>query len=191
MPGAPVRIELGIGSRCERPVHLTPLSGGCATVDRRAQERMAKCDLEAEADQAISLGWSQLLDGDAKLGCRPDEQHRLTRRIGRRHEQQLLRRRGQLIHAALEARLDLTRQRFVAREPKASCQRTRRPTSRQLEQGERVPARFGEYPLAHAPVHGNGDGRSEQFACEGIRKSAEGQLREAAERLESARTASG
>ena len=52
VPGAAIRVGLGIGRLGERAMDLAPLLGGGCPVDRRANERMAEDDAGREREQA-------------------------------------------------------------------------------------------------------------------------------------------
>ncbi len=55
MPCMAIGIELGIGGGSERPVRGSARLGRCRAIDRRAQERVAKYDLQAELQQPVRL----------------------------------------------------------------------------------------------------------------------------------------
>ena len=88
MPGAAIRVDLGIGRFRERSVDLAPLVRSCCPVHSRAHEWMTEHDSGVEGDQAVRLGGvrGRLRDSEA-LGGAPLERG-VAGRIGRRHEQQ-------------------------------------------------------------------------------------------------------
>ena len=86
--------------------------------------------------------------------------------------------RGKPLDAMLEARLDPALQRQLARQAEAARHACRRRVARQFEQGERVAARLGEDPLAHARVQRRADDRREELARRRVRKPGEPQIRQ-------------
>ena len=162
MPGAAIRVELGVGGCRQRPMRGVPLVRRRRAVDRRAQKRVAKRDLRSELQQAVGFRRRQLVHRDADLLRGAKEQRRLTRRIGCGHEQQPLRRGRQLLARAagssLRSGLATIRRPAARIRPRAPW----RELAWQLEQRERIAARLREYPLAHALVERSGDDRREQ-----------------------------
>jgi hypothetical protein len=186
MPSEAIWIEVRVGGRRERPMRGASLVGRGLAVDRGPQERVAELDLQSEVKQPLRLRRSQLIKRDPEFRCSAHEQRRLTGRVARSHEQQTLRHRRQLLHAPPEARFDPLWQRSVAGEPEASRQRRERRSAWQLEQRKRIAARLGQYPVAHAVVHGSRDDRGKELPRRAIRQSQERQLWESGKLLEPA-----
>jgi hypothetical protein len=113
---------------------------------------VAEHDLLAELKQAIRFRGSYRLSWDAQDRGRSPKQNRLTGRLGRSHQQQPLGRGGQPLDAPPETRFDPARQRLLARQAEAASQSRRGQFAGQLKQRQRIPARLGEYPIAHALV---------------------------------------
>ena len=100
-----------------------------------------------ELDQPRRLGRCRRVRSDPKpLGRAPQQEH-VTHRLGGRREQQPLRRIRKRPDAPQEALLDLARQRPRVGTSEPTGQLRRRQPPRQLQQGERITARFGDDPV--------------------------------------------
>ena len=142
---------------------------------------MAEGDPRAEFHQPVPHGRGDRVDLQPQLGRRSPQQRELAGRFGGGQQQQPPRRLRQLLHAAQEARLDAARQLAVARRVEASLEPRVRELPWQLEQGQRVPARLGEDPRAHALVQRRADHRRQQLARVRPRQAADPQLRQSGE----------
>ena len=126
MPGASVRIDLGICRIGERAVRQpTRLSRG-SLVDRRAHQRMSEPHSDAELDQPSRSRRSRGSGINPEQLGRTPHRHRVTDRLGRGDEQQQPRRLRKRHQPALEGLLDAPRQRPRARQPES-----RRPAERE------------------------------------------------------------
>ena len=94
-----------------------------------------------------------------------------------------------MLHAPPEACFDSPWYRSTAGKPKPARQHPGRRPAGELEQRERVAVRLGEYPFAHASVHGGGNDRPQQFARGGIRQAAQSQLGQPSQLLKPAQLA--
>ena len=157
MPGAAIGIDLGVGRLGERAVDALALLRRGRAVDRGAHERMPEAHLRAELDQARRRRRRRRVGRDPERGRRPPHQQRIADRLGRRDEQQQPRRRRQRRQPLPEALLDAARQRRAVGQPEPARQLRGRPAARQLQQRQRVAARLGHDPIAHALVERTGD----------------------------------
>ena len=155
MPRAPVGIELRVGRLGERPVHVAAVAAGRAA--RYTAERTSGCEKRTRSTE---------LDQPGGLG-RPPGVARRSRAARRRAtagstspsgsaaavSSSSCVSRGSAWTRCEEGLLDAARQRSRVGEPEPAGELGRRQPARQLEQRERVAARLGEDPVAHALVH--------------------------------------
>ena len=106
MPGAAIRVGLGIGRLGERAMDLGPLIGGGGPVDRGANERMPEGHVRPERDQAARLcGMGRRFRDPETLG-RPPHERRVPGRVARGDEGEEPRVTRQSRHSPLEALFD-------------------------------------------------------------------------------------
>ena len=117
VPGAAIRIDIGIGGLGERAVDALALLRRCRGLDRRTDERMTEAHLRAEVDQSGVGRRRGRVRPDPERRGRPPHQHRIAHRLGRRDEQQQSCRRGQRRQPLGEALLDPPRQRHAVGQP--------------------------------------------------------------------------
>ena len=120
---------------------------------------MAEGYLRAQVKQAIGLRGTGGLSPDLQPPGRSPQQMRLAGRLGRGHQQQPLGRGGKLLRAPQKAGFDPPWQRRLARQAEPAGQFRRGQVTRQLNQGERVAVRLGQYPLPHAVIEWPAEGR--------------------------------
>ena len=77
-----------------------------------------------------------------------------------------------------ESLLDPLRQRRVVGQPEPARELGRREATWQLQQGQRVAARLGHDPIAHALVERTGDHRREELVRIAVVQPAQGELRQ-------------
>ena len=161
MPRAAVGVQLGIGRVGERAVHRPSLLGPCACVDGRPQQRMMKRDAAVDGDQLGVLGPRSRIGGQTERPAGPPEKRRVPRRLGCGEQEQSLRVLRKVPDPAPEAGLDQAFQRSGVRYGKAARKARAIERARKLEQGERVPPRLGDDPVAHRLVQDAEAGRLE------------------------------
>ena len=147
VPGAAIRIDVGIGGIGERAVHVPTVLRRASAVDRRTHERMTEAHLRAEFNQSHGGRRRGRVRPDAEPGGRPPHQHRIPCRLSRRDEKQESRRRRERRQPLPEALLDPRRHRRAAGQPQPACELGRRPATCQLKQRQRVAARRRHDPI--------------------------------------------
>ena len=183
MPGAAIRIHLGIGRLGQRAVHLLALGHGRRPVHRRAHQRMAEAHAGAERDQLRHLGRRRRLGRDPEPLGRAPEQGHVADRLGRRGQQEPPRVGRERLEAAPEAPLDPPRQRVAGR-----AARTLPPARQASGRGAAPATRADCLRLADDPVpdplveHARQRG-GEQGARVAVREPLDGELRQAGERI--------
>ena len=178
VPGAAIRIDIGIGGLGERAVDALALLRRCRSLDGRTDKRMPEAHLSPEIDQSRAGERRGRVRPDAELRGRPPHQHRIPHRLGRRDEKQQSCRRGQRRQPLSESLLDPLRQRRVVGQPEPARELGRREATRQLEQSQRVAARLGHDPIAHALIERAGDHRREELVRIAVVQPAHGELRQ-------------
>ena len=98
VPGAAIRIDIGIGGLGQRAVDALALLRRCRSLDRRADKRMTEAHLSPEIDQSRAGERRGRVRPDAQLRGRPPHQHRIPDRLGCRDEEQQSGGRGQRRH---------------------------------------------------------------------------------------------
>jgi len=91
MPGAAIRVALGIGGLCQRPMRVSTPVGGRGTVDRRPEQWVAERDSRTEQRSGRPLRQEQLLRSEDQAGQRLAKGALDRRSVGRAEEQQALR----------------------------------------------------------------------------------------------------
>jgi hypothetical protein len=157
VPGAAIRIDIGIGGLRECTVDVLALLRCRPAVHRRAHERVSEPHLRAEIDQSSVGRRHGRVRPRAELGRRPPHQHRIPHRLGRSGEKQQPRRRRQRRQPLREALSDPPRQRRGIRQPEPARKLGRRAATWQLEQRQRVAARLGHDPITHPLIERTGD----------------------------------
>ena len=113
---------------------------------------MTERDLLSEGQQSVRLGVDRRRGGDPEPLGRAPHQQRIARRLGGREQQQSPRLFGQGLEPPSEALLDPPRQRrrlgLSAQQPETARQLRCRQPPRQLQQGQRIPARLGHDPIS-------------------------------------------
>jgi hypothetical protein len=156
VPGPPVRIDSRVGGLGQRAVQLLPRLERCRPVGRRADQRMPEPHPRAELRQPRLRRRPRRPGADREPPGRPPHQHRVAGRIGRRQLQQPPGLRWQGLQLPPEALLDPPVQRYRAADPEPARQLRRREPPRQLQQRQRVPARFGDDPVPDPRVQRSG-----------------------------------
>ncbi len=111
MPGTAIGIDVRVGGLRQRLVHAAEVFRRRGPVDGRAHQRMPKPYAGAELEQAGRGRGRRVPDPDIETVGRPPHEHRLSRRLGRRDEQQLPRSRRKRRQPSPEAVLDPARER--------------------------------------------------------------------------------
>jgi hypothetical protein len=151
VPRAAIRIDLCIRGVGECAVDALALLRCGRAINRRPHERMPEADLRPElhARRRRRPCRGRL---DAQLGRRVPHEQRITNRLGRRDQEQDPRRLRERREPLPEALLDATGERGAAVQAEPAGEFVRRPAARELEQCERIAARLGDDPIAHALV---------------------------------------
>ena len=163
VPGAAIRIGVGIGGLGERVVHAPALFWRASAVDRRTHERMTEPHLRAESNQSDAGRRCGGVRPDAEPGGRPQHQHRIPGRLSRRDEKQEPRRRRERRQPLPVALLDPSRHRRAAGQPEPSRELGGRPATWQLKQRQRVAVRLGHDPITHLLIERAGEHCPEQL----------------------------
>jgi hypothetical protein len=116
----------------------------------------------AELHQPLGLGGIRRIDPDPEPLGRSPHQCRLAGRLGRRDQQQPLGLGRQLPKPSPKTVLDSSGERLDVREPEPACHLRRRQPTRQLQQRQRIAARLGDDPVAHAFIQRPPDHRVQQ-----------------------------
>ena len=194
VPRAAIGIDLRIGRLGQRPMHAPPVLGRCRPVDRRAHERMAEPHPGAELEQPRRLGRQP-----PRPAAMPEQRRpRATAASGRRPARPPRR----AAAAGVSAGSGSTRRRklssirlgsgSVAGSPKPPASSRRRQPARQLQQRQRVAARLGDDPVAHALVQRPAAPPTpSSVARVAVRQAFEPQLRQPGQRVELAGLAHG
>ena len=170
--------------RSPRPAPDAPPGGrgsGRRPVDRRADERMPEPHPDPELDQPGLLGRPARVASDPELLGRAPQQAHVADRLGRRHQQQALGLARKRPDPLQEGLLDAAGQRPRVGKPEPARELRRRQPTRQLQQRERVAARLGDDPVAHALVQPPRHRRRQQRAGVVVGEPADDQLRQAGE----------
>ena len=178
VPGATIGIGAGVGDLGERLVGAPLLVRRGRPVHRGPNERMAEPHVGAELDQAGRLRRSRRVALDPERGGRLPHQQRIAHRLGRRDQEQELRRRRQLRQALLEAFLDAPGQRRPSVQPQPARQLRGCLASGQLQQRERITARLGHDPIAHPLVERTRDHGLQQRPRVTVVETADHELRQ-------------
>ena len=157
VPGATIRIDVGIGGLRESAVHAPALLRRASTVDRRTHERMNEAHLRAENNQSRGCRRRGRVRADAEPGGRPPHQHGIACRLSRRDEEQEPRRRRERRQPLPEALLDPPRHRRGAGQREPARELGRRPAAWQLKQRQRVAARLGHDPITYPLIERPGE----------------------------------
>jgi hypothetical protein len=121
VPGTAIGIELRIDHLRQRGVHPPAIGRRCASVSRRAHQRMPEPHPDADLEQPGRFGKTGRLGAEPEPAGRPPHQHRVAGRLGRRDHEQPPGILGQVVDPPQEAVLDLARQRLT-RPPEAAGQ---------------------------------------------------------------------
>ena len=135
----------------------------------------------ADRQQPLGLGRGRRLHSDPQPPGRPPDQHRVAGRVGRRDQQQPLRRLRQPPEPLPEAVLKPPQQPRRGRDTKRASQLPLCQPLRQLQQGQRVAARLGDEPLLDPLVQRPPDHRGQQLPGVTVTQPSDGQLRQTAE----------
>src|SRR3954468_9822071 len=111
---------------------------------------MTEGDSVADREQPGCLRIVRRRRPDAEPLGRAPEQQRIPYWLGGRELQQLTRVLGQRLDPADETLLDTAPQRLSFEDPDPAGELCRRQALRQLEQCQRIAARLGDDPVAHA-----------------------------------------
>ena len=141
---------------------------------------MAEAHAVVDRDQVLGVGQRLMTIQVHALGGLEQERG-IADRLGRREQQDLLRRRGHPLHPASEGLLDADRQRRGVGEPKAAGQLRRVAAARQLEQRQRVAGRLGDDAVPDAVVQRAGDHRLEQRSRVVVVEAFDHELRQTAQ----------
>jgi hypothetical protein len=82
VPRSAVRIDIGVGNRSQRSVHLASLGRRSRLVDRRTDERMAEYDTWRHFQQAVSFDIVSCGLVDAELLCCSPQKTGIARWLG-------------------------------------------------------------------------------------------------------------
>ena len=159
VPGAPVRIDRGVGGLGQHGVRLPPDLQRGRPVGRGAHQRMPEPHPAAELRQLRRRGRAGRGGSDAQPSGGPPHQRRVAGRVGRGQLQQAPRRLGQRLDLPPEAVLDPPGQRDRAAEPEPARQLRRGQPAGQFEQGQRVAVRVGDDLLPDPRVQRAGQHR--------------------------------
>src|ERR1700728_4109592 len=89
VPGAAVRVDIGLSGLSQRSVHAASLGGGCRFVESRADQRMAKKAAERHFQQAICLNWGSCGLVDPEIPGGAPEKTSIARWLGSREQEQV------------------------------------------------------------------------------------------------------
>ena len=179
VPGAAIRVELGIGCVRQRAVSLAPLVRLRRPVHRRAHERMTEHHCTVQRQQAFRLRGVRGRLRDPKLLRRAPQKRRVADRFCCRQEQQPPRVAREPHQPPREALLDPGGQRQRCRQPETSGELGGRQPARELQERERIPACLGDDPLEHGLVQPRREDGLQQRPCIPAAQRLDAELREA------------
>ena len=162
---------LGKGS-----VHETSLADRRVLVHDRTDDGMTEAHLRSNLEQARIRRRVGRVRRDTQVrgGC--ENQGRITNRLGGRHQQQAPAVFGERSQPPPEALFDLGRHGYAIRQAEATRECGRCPTSRQLEDGERVAAGLGDDPIPDRFVEPSWHRRRQQGVSVRVAKRRDRQL---------------
>ena len=137
---------------------------------------MSKHNPGADLHEPFGFGSGGILDADAERGSRPPQQRRIADGLGGGEKEEQLRLLRQRAVAVEERFLDSARQRHRSQHGEAAREIGGGETARQLEQCERIPARFGDDPVDDAGVDATGEHRHEQCPAVDVGQAADDQF---------------
>ena len=179
VPGAAIRVDLGIGRVRQRAVSLAPLVGLRRPVHRRAHERMPEHHCTVQRQQAFRLRGVRGRLRDPKLLRRAPQKRRVADRFCCRQEQQPPRVAREPCQPPREALLDPGGQRQRCRQPETSGELGGRQPARELQERERIAACLGDDPLEHGLVQPRREDGLQQRPCIPAAQRLDAELREA------------
>jgi hypothetical protein len=130
----------------------------------------------ADHQQPIGLRGGRRVRPDAEPPGRQPHQHRVTRRLRRRDQQQLPGRRRQGLAPLEEGLFDPARQPWRAQDTEPARQVFRRQPARQLQQRQRVAPRLRDNPVNHPLIQPNAKDFAQQRPRVGISETLDNQL---------------
>ena len=179
MPGAAVRVGLGVGHLGQGAVDGAALLRRRRAVYGRAHQRVQKGHPLADREQPLGLVRRRRLDAEPIR--RAPHEDGIVGRLRRHQQQQQPGVLGQRVELPQEALLDPPRQRLGLQQPEPAGQLRRGQPARQLEDRQRVAVRLGDEPVAAPVVEPGGDDGREQGARVRVGEPAERQLGQADE----------
>src|ERR1700733_8518832 len=164
VPRPAVRVDPGISGVSECPVHVASVGRRRRFVDSRTDQRMTENYLWRHFQQAIRFDLSPrgLIDPEVLGG--PPHESRIAGRLGSRDKEEAPGGRWELRYPSLETCLNPASHRDRRRARETPRKFGRRQSARQLEQGKRVPTRFGQDALKNVLVKRIGKGRAQEGA---------------------------
>ena len=125
---------------------------------------MPEADTGSDLDELGVFRRGERASVDAELLSRAPDERRVTQRLGRGQQQQLLRRVRQLTGALVVLILEMAREVCRWEKLEAACQLSRAHAPGQVEQSKRIAAGFRDDAVADAVVDPTRDGAHEQGA---------------------------
>ncbi len=189
MPGATIRVGVRIGRFRQRAMYRLPFPQARGAVYGGADKRIPETHLGADLDQPRRLGRLRRIGIDSEdLRGAPQQVH-VTHCLCGRGEQKSLRLDRECLVLAKEALLDLARERLHVRKREPARELRHRQSARQLQQRERVTARFGDDAISDARVESPGHGGVQNGAGIAVAESSDDLFRKSRERVVDARLA--
>jgi hypothetical protein len=179
MPRPAVGVAIRVGRIGQRSMDLLPFRRRRRTVGRRAHERMPEPHAPVDLEQSRFRGGRRRLGSDAELLGGAPHQRRVADWLGRGRQEEPPGLRRKRLETPPEALLDAARHRHGLGHPVAAGQLRRRHRARQLQQRQRVAARFGDDAVPHPFVELDVDRGLEQRARIGLAQAPHRHVRQA------------
>jgi protein-tyrosine phosphatase len=164
MPRTPIGVGVRIGRLRQCPMRSSPLGKDRRPVHRGSHERMPEPDTSSDLDKLRVLRRRKRAPFDAKPASRTPYERRIADRFGRGQQEQSLGYVGQFTRPLAIVILEAARKVCRGRKREAACQLGFAHASRQIEQSERVAARFRDDAVADVFVETTRDRPREQSA---------------------------
>ena len=191
VPGAPIRVRVGVGGCGERPMHPVAVVGGCSTVSGGSYERVTELDTHTHLEEAgvrRRVGRGHV---DAERLGGTLEKDGITQRLRGGRENEQLGVGGKLKEAPRVALFDLARDRLPPGQSESAGEIHRAPRARKLQQRERVAVALGDDLVADGRVQRAEHIVQQECARVADAESADGHCRQPGEDVVTAAGAGG
>ncbi len=179
MPGAAVRIEVGVGRLRKTTMCVTARFRWRCPIDGGPEERVSERDPHADVEEALGLRRPGRLHRDRGSGRRTPQQRGVTERFRGSEQEKLLRRRRQLRHPPSVRGFDVAG--MLDRQSKATSEALDRHGMPRLEKRQRIAPSLLDDPVADALIDRTDRPHGEQLEGIHVGQSAQPDLRKPGE----------